>query len=84
MAATDDCLGVYELLENILLHLPPTDLTRVTRLSRTWNNSSKPPRLYATTASRSRLLKHCLLATKSFYAGSAYPNTPQKLSCASI
>lgn len=36
MTATDTCLGVYELLETILLSLSPTDLTRSMRVSTTW------------------------------------------------
>lgn len=36
MPATDDCLGVWELLENILVNLPSPDLTRVMRVCKTW------------------------------------------------
>lgn len=37
--AAQKCFGVFELLENILFLLPPTDLTRVTRVSSTWKQT---------------------------------------------
>jgi hypothetical protein len=37
MAATAAVLSTYELLESILLHLPPFSIARATRVSRTWH-----------------------------------------------
>lgn len=34
-------LNIYELLENIILHLPPTDVTRVMRVATSWNTLIK-------------------------------------------
>lgn len=36
MCGAQHCLGVWELLENVLIYLPPTDLTRVMRVASLW------------------------------------------------
>jgi hypothetical protein len=38
MAAANAVLRTYELLEAIMLHLPPFDMARAMRVSRTWNS----------------------------------------------